>query len=242
MRLRFASQLLNGWDDPSHRWLREVRRRARFVWVRLAGLNEVQFVSTPPRDHDGDAPHLVRWEEAASCLCTERITCAYLVVYFHRLSPKWPGGEPIGTFTDARRRWGRTMVVAERLEVLLRTIRVSQPHPVGVFAEDFSARWLAASGFIPYQTVLDNPMISASEADGAFAPLFNAPGYIRASRWPALGGFDTWGMHFDMGELVAFSAGVPSRCRHARWNSLTEAETAAGRARGPLRPPSASPP
>jgi hypothetical protein len=222
MRHRFATGLLNGWDDPPYAWLQAVQRHARYVWVRLAGLNEHEYAE--------NGTHVMQWESAASRLCPNRGTCAFLVIQFNRVSrnPPWRFG--LSNPSQARRRWPETMVLADRLDVLLRIIRAGQPHPVGVFADDFAARWLAESGFLPDTVVLDNPIISLDEARGRWAKLFARPGYSRLSHWPSLGAWESWGMHFDVEQIAG---GVPSPCRHATWRSLSPQEIAHCRERIP---------
>lgn len=240
MRLRFRTQVLNGWNQPEYGWLREVRRHAAFVWVRLAGLN----AGTEERDHR----RMIGWEQAASKMCPNSRTCAYLLVVFHGTTPfRGPDGRQfagpalvrrgMGTPGAARARWGRSMVIAERVGVLLRLLQAEQPHPIGVFAEDFSARWLAESGFLPDLLVLDNPMVSLVEAQGRYAALFSRPGYVRRSRWPAMGEWDFWGMHFREEDLVGEAIGLPSRTRHTLWWTVGRAELDACRRERPILDP-----
>lgn len=230
MRARFASQVLDGWEEPDPVWLQVVRRRARFLWVRLCGINEL--------DLGPDDRATIDWEKAAGRLHFRRETCAYLVVKFNRGVKHRPGVSTpfrrehgLRNAAEARGHWAHASGVPERVGLLLRVLRLSQPHELGVFAEDFSARWLADSGFAPRAVVLDNPVVSQDEATGRYAGLFSRPGCVRASRWPALGRFDFWGMHFPSEQLVG---GLPSDCRHGLWPRLSRAQVDACHAGLPL--------
>lgn len=213
---RFRAQLVNGWDDPDQVWLREVRRHARFVWIRILGLNEVQ-----PTER-----LIERWEGAAIRLAGaagHRGVKAFIVLRFSRRRARWGGLQGKGRM--ARELWWDCDSIAERVLWWCRTMRAAQPHPVGAFAEDFSARWLRGLTLPPDLLVLDGPMLTAAEADGN--PAYHALGYVRRARWSALREFSAWGLPFGPGELLAADRGVPVGLPHGVWGRLRLSELSA---------------
>lgn len=217
--LRFRTVIANGFHELDRAWLREVRKNAKFVWIRFAGLSGVKPATAGSRLVSG-------WERVATAMADSR-RCAYLYVQFGRtIAGEIPQvGQfqsfGLGTGHSSAREvgksillWPQTMgAVADRVASIIHQVRIEQPWDLGVFAEDFSARWVLKSAVRPDRIVLDNPILSAGEA--AASDLLRRHFFVRSSHWADLRWFDSWQLHFPAEQLLA---GQPSSRRHGWWS------------------------
>lgn len=220
MTIRFRTLPHKGWSPLDPIWLSHVQSKARFCWVRFVGLNERAGIHPASNDRN-----VLKWEQAA-CKFTGRFMgkfpSAYLWVYFrrsHLANPKlpntgWNPAQQTIDFSEAcRKRWHVHAPIAGEIRRIMHQLRQQTPCRLGIFAEDFSARWLMESGFVADLTILDTPMVSIGEArDSA---LLKGEVHVRSAWWPQMDRYDRWGLPFPESELLP---GTPSHKRHGLWD------------------------
>lgn len=135
---------------------------ADVIWVLIPGLCGTQMIPKAGRDRAffRSMARMVRWQNEH-----RRVNFGFLLAEFKDY--KFQGRRrPINKGLTGRTMW-RTIEydlvrrVADVLEELRRLFPSSE---IAVTVEDFSARWLWRSGFIPTYTVMDVPLISKQEA------------------------------------------------------------------------------
>jgi hypothetical protein len=227
--VKFRAIPHNGWRPLDPEWVYAVQRYARGAWVRIQGINLAATANERYRDSRRDPEVYLAnavampWEAAMTRhgrmmgIDGLQRRCAFLHVYFWRWRQRAERGREGRGLIDGsdacRAAWPEhTPVLAPALFRLLVSLRQRFAYPIGICAEDFSARWLMASGFTPDATVLDTPMVSMEE--GERWRVTKRPLAVRRARWPALGFFDDWKLQFAFDNLLP---GLGSRKEHGHW-------------------------
>jgi len=195
------------WYDWDPYWIREVKARPNIKWiaVRITGLAvHDRWCGTYRIGRPADDDNFRRWSLFVNRTLPRR-SLATAVIQPHHLPSHGnelkrgaafrPG---LKTYLD----WPATMDLHYRLGLMLRMLRAETGAFIIAHVEDFAARWLLASDFVPDMWVMDTPMIGAEESTELWMKPMQRPGYMRWSTWPRMRHYRWFGMHLSPDDLI----------------------------------------